>query len=42
MTDITIAHIARTNSIPPGTISMNIQYLLDAFPDLKKQMRRNK
>ena len=39
MTDITIAYLARINSIPPGTISMNVQYLLKAFPELKKQMR---
>lgn len=41
MTDITIAYLARINSIPPGTISMNVQYLLKAFPELKKQMRKS-
>jgi len=41
MQGITIEYLAKINSISPGTISMNIQYLLKAFPELKKQYRKN-
>ncbi len=38
---ITIEYLAKVNDISPGTLHMNIQYLLKAFPDLKKQYRNN-
>ena len=39
MQGITIEYLARINGISPGTLNMNIQYLLKAMPDLKKQYR---
>ena len=41
MTEITIAYLARINSIPPGTISMNVKALLDNIPGLKELMMKN-
>jgi len=33
---ITIKYIARMNDIPSSTISINVRYLLELFPEFKK------
>ncbi len=38
---ITIKYIARMSDIPSATVTVNVQYLLEEFPELKKMMKRS-
>ncbi len=38
---ISIKYIAKMSNIPSATVTMNVKYLLEAFPELKKMMENN-
>ena len=37
---ISIKYIAKMSGIPSATVTMNVKYLLAAFPELKEMMEK--
>ena len=38
---ISIKYIAKMSNLPSATVTLNVKYLLEAFPELKEMMKRN-